>query len=159
MILISLWSPAYNSAWAYPRAFSNRQFVNFFYESALALKNVPAKKYDIYVVSWNQNDINKNYPGWIERILWIYDLFFDQKYNRSSLEVYNKDRKDTISFIYQEKDLINVEGDQILTDDIGAVYKYFPGAKQIKTISSQSGETLTVLDISKTTQKKLNSEE
>lgn len=153
MLFISFWSSAYNSAEAYARSASNQHLTNFFYNAASILKDVPSKKYDVYVVGWNESDINRYYSNLSERILLIYDLFFDQKYDRSSRETYKKERK--IYFIHEEKNLINAKGDQILTDDPETVIKYFPQAKPIRTISSETGNALVVLDISKINQEKI----
>lgn len=129
MILISLWSPAYNGAFAYASASFARQEAGFFYKAAPVLNDVPAKEFSIYVESWNKT----KYTGHPDRILWVYHSFFDE--NKKPF------------FIRHEKDIPTAKGNQILTDNPEEVRHCFPYAREIKTVPWE-GEMLTVLEIS-----------
>ena len=140
MILISLWSPAHNGAYAYERASSYREFADFFYTAAPVLNDVPAKEFSVYVEDWNKRPHAK-------RIDWVYRAFFNEKYTKISQRTVLEEMRNSFLFIGDKKDIPMAKGNQILTDNPEKISQYWP-TKQIKTILWE-GTTLTVLEISR----------
>jgi hypothetical protein len=143
-----------NGGLAYKKAIFDREEAGFFYKNAPLLNKVPAKTFSVYVESWNKHN-------WSANILWIYRLFFDEKYERVFEPKYKSQYLNeyevigNIAYIKNEEDLASdVRGSILLTDKPGVVYKYFPNALKIKS-DELSTQNLVLLDISnKTVQKK-----
>lgn len=141
MVMIAIWCPAYNGAFAYDKVIKDRQTADFFYSAAPVLNQVPAKEFGVYVEDWN-----KMYEK--ERLLCVYGLFFNEKYAGTSWVSTEEEIKNSIYFVYEKGRMQKVKGNQILTDNPSEVRLQFPQAREIKTIPWQ-GKTLTVLEITR----------
>ena len=143
MIFIAFWCSAFNGAFAYKKAYADRERASFYYEAAPILNEVPAKTFSIYVKEWNENNN-------VERIKWVYSFFFNEKYSNSSQAETEEEIRNNVSFIKEEKEIPNAKGNQILTDSPEDIYRYFPYAQEIKRVLWEEKE-LTILEISRNT--------
>jgi len=139
MILISLWSPAYNGAFAYNKARADRVRASFFYEAAPILNEVPAKEFSVYVEDWNINPYMNRLPR-------IYRPFFNDKYTKSSLADAEREIANSIYWIEDRKYIPDAKGNYVLTDNPEEIRRCFPGAEAIEKIPWR-GKTLTILEI------------
>jgi hypothetical protein len=132
MILVSIWSPAYNGASAYDYVSNvDRPGVDHFYTSAPVLNQVPADKFSIYVEAWNKVSHS-------DRLMRIYAYFFNER----------KIDTGNISFITKPESLSadNIKGKHILTDNPALIHSYFPGATPVKSILWKDVQ-LTVMEL------------
>ena len=131
VILISVWSPAYNGASAYGIVSTVRNRVECYYTAAPLLNQVPADKFSIYVEAWIKDQYS-------DRLLRIYSYFFNER----------KINTKNIVFITDPKLLTvdNIKGKLILTDNPKLIRRYFPEAKPGKSILWKN-TTLTVMQL------------
>jgi hypothetical protein len=145
MIFASFWGSAYSGVLGIEKAKADMREAEFFYKAAHTLNSVPAKKFSIYVEDWNRRNHTK-------RVLWIYRLFFDNKYKRIFEPWYKSQYRNeyeimrNIDFLNAEGEIINIKKNQILTDRPDIVTFYFPLAKEVVTIPWNEKQ-LSVLDI------------
>jgi hypothetical protein len=147
-LIVSLLASFLNGGLAYKKANFDREDANFFYENAPLFNLVPAKTFSVYVEAWNKH----NYS---DRLLWVYRIFFDEKYQRvfepkyKSQYLNESEVTSNINYITKEEDLPSQTlGTQILTDNPSIIYKYFPNARKIKQIFPDQPENkLVLLDI------------
>ncbi|MFC1525471.1 ArnT family glycosyltransferase [Candidatus Latescibacterota bacterium] len=117
MLTMALWTSAHNGGLAAKKAVADRSEASFFYRAASALEATPGDRFAVFVREWNLN------PR-VERVLWVYRLFYDRKYHKG----HEYDAKyehelavtRSIKIITDEKELPNVRGGYILTDDVEA---------------------------------------
>lgn len=155
-LIVALMASFLNGGLAYRKATFDREEADFFYKNAPILNLVPAKTFTVYVESWNRH----NYSF---EILWIYRVFFDEKYQRVFEPKYKSQYLNeyevvgNIAYISKEEGLSSgVRGPLLLTDNPRVVYKYYPNALKIKSFYDQSAQNLVLLDISnKAIQKKI----
>ena len=129
LVMISLFSSAYNGGIAYKKAKANREEANYFYDTTPILNQVDATKFAIYI-----NDGNH-----VDRILWVYGLFFDKKYKRgSNYDSAIENEKDIQSNIKIFNDLNTLMaadfGDTILTDEVVKITSLFKKSRIVKII-------------------------
>lgn len=156
VLIVSLIASFLNGGLAYKKADFDRKEADFFYQNAPLLNLVPAKTFSVYVESWNKHN-------WSSNILWVYRIFFDEKYQRVFEPKYKSQYLNeyevigNISYITKEEDLAScTKGSLLLTDKPGVVYKYYPNALKINAFDEQSAQNLVLLDISnETIQKKI----
>ncbi len=131
MILVSVWSPAYNGAFAYSSVSTVRTRVDYYYSAAPLLNQVPADEFSIYVKAW----IKDKYS---DRVVRIFSEFFNER----------KIKTKNIVFITDPKLLTvdNIKGKLILTDNPALIRRYFPEAEAGKSILWKN-TTLTVMQL------------
>ncbi len=143
-----LWSSAYCGGLGIAKAKSDRQRAQFYYKAASVLNQVSGQKFSIYVEGWN-----KYYPILpVPRILWIYRLFFDQKYPRRFEPSYLSYEKNAeiveknVQFIDKRSKLIFAKGPLMLTDRPDLIKRLFPHARLSEIIPVDDGR-LVVLEL------------
>lgn len=147
ILTVAFWSSFSNGGLAYKKTLFDKNHADFFYKAAPILNLVSAKKFSIYIEEWNKH-------SHAERILWVYRIFFNKKYQRV-FEPKHKSQyeneyeiKRNIAFIKNEQDIQSeIQGTQILTDNEKVILRYFPWAKKIVEIPYEK-KMLVVLDIS-----------
>ncbi len=98
------------------------------YAYAQALGEIPKAQ---TVIFSNVID-NNNFP----KVLWVYRLFIDQKYNRSSRIINQQEVENDIKQV-DKQDIGHVEWSYIITDNPSAVQTFFPDVKEVKESSNQ----------------------
>ena len=144
VLVAAIWSSTFNGGLAYQKATFDRSEAGPYYRWAPILNEVPADKFSVYVTELNDS------LGDPQSILWVYRLFFDEKYPRGD-EFDAQYKNDlviagSIKIIEKESDLVFALGDQILTDDPQAVNKYQLGWITIKEFDWE-GVSLSVLQL------------
>ena len=128
ILSVSLWSSAFNGGIALKKASEDRLRADFFFKSAPLLNEVRDRKFFVFMRSWQQN------PEF-ERILWAYRIFFNQKYlqynknTSAELRALDREIKENIRFILDEKEIIGIGETTLLTDDLNAASKYLKAAE------------------------------
>jgi len=131
MLTTSLWGAAFIGGLAYQKASFDRFRAGFFYDAAPVLNEVPDQQFNIFVKAWNEHPRS-------EYLLWVYRLFFDEKYPRGHNfdSQYKNDNliRGSINYIKEKKDLVNIRGKQILTDDLCLMKEIFQEVDIVKEI-------------------------
>lgn len=150
VVFISYWFSFSNGGLAYKKADFDRKEAGIYYEYAPLLNEVAAKQFSVYITELNK------YPRSDDNLLWVYRIFFDQKYERKFSDI-NRSQylneyqvRGNITYISREEDLLSkIRGDQILTDSPDVVYSYFPSAVESKQVTFFEGKKrLFILDVS-----------
>lgn len=135
MAFAAFWGAFFNGGLAFKKAAADRQEAGLYYALAPALSEVPAEKFSFFI-----NDL-KQYSGAESRLLMVYSIFFDTKYQRKFTDRFaaqaenEKIVKASIVGIAREEDLpLRFAGEQLLTDSPSIALNYFPGAQVVKKI-------------------------
>lgn len=144
-LIISFLLSFMNGGLAYRKAEFDRKEAGFFYDKAQILNKVPAKTFTVYVEEWNKTRYS-------HQIMWVYRLFFDEKFQREFTPSYKSQYlneylvNSNIAYVNNEKNLVHeIKGDTILTDSYSVVSRNFPNAKVIEGINPDSGLILLEL--------------
>ncbi len=129
LVVVSLFSSAYNGGIARKKAKADSGEANFFYDIAPVFNQVDDTKFAVYI----KNNTH------VDRLLWVYGLFFDKKYRRGisydSAVANEKDIQSNIKIITEPSQFIATDfGNTILTDDQVIVMSLFKASNIIKTI-------------------------
>ncbi len=149
IILTAFGSSFFNGGLAYQKAKYDRERADFFYRTAPILNLVKDKTFSVYVEAWNQQSYSN-------RLLWVYRLFFDNKYQRVFKDQYKAQKlnadeiESSIIYIDKENDILSkAKNGRILTDRPDIVHKYFPSAIEVQRLTEFNNlRDLVVLDIS-----------
>jgi len=148
IVFSSLWLSFFNGGLAFKKAEFDRAEAAAYYEFASILNEVPVDNFNVYITDWGMI----NTPE--DRILWVYRIFSDKKYQRVFEPAYKSQIENerlvrgNISFLRSEAEIVSARKAPILTDKPDIVIYYFPDARKISTIT-WNDKTLTLLDISK----------
>lgn len=102
---------------------------DFYYTHAPSLELPTAQNVDVYVENWNKR-------GEPERILWIYRLFFDRRYDRTRGHLaHDRAVSAGVRFLRNKEELESGRGEQILTDQKEIVESLFHQARLLQSKS------------------------
>jgi hypothetical protein len=137
-----------NGALAFQKTKYERIRNEHYYRYAQLMTEVPNRQFSVYVQELQQ------YPNSGDCLLWVYRIFFDEKFSRVSSQkfdaqyLHENEIITSVAIISSEGDLLSkLKGTQILTDSAAVILRHYPGAKTVKTLSSK-GRELAILDIS-----------
>lgn len=140
VVLSSFWFSFSNGGLAFQKAKYDRERAGIYYEIAPLLNKVEDKQFSVYI-----KELNK-YPC-TDCLLWLYRIFFDEKYQRVFEEKYKSQYLNeyqvtgNIGYIEKEEDLLSkIKGNQIITDDPDSVLGYFPSATETKQVYYRGGQ-------------------
>ncbi|MBA4367331.1 MAG: hypothetical protein C0403_06790 [Desulfobacterium sp.] len=133
MILASFWCAFFNGGLAFKHANSVRHQANVPYSFARVLSEIPAKSFCIYLSNMKEVD-----EGEVE---WVYRLFFNNKYPKPKTILQQDSlQRAIINDIVFIKNLYDIDGEYIVTDNPESLLAIHPDAVKYKSDKCENGE-------------------
>jgi hypothetical protein len=143
-LVFALWSPIFPGAMAFQKAHDDQVWSRAHYYIARALERVPADKFSIYVEGWK--DVR-----W-DRSITVFHNFYGSKFGRGTdgamKTLHMQKVSQNLTLLDKREKIKNLKsGIILLTDNVDAVLKIFPAAREIDSFKDESGLQLQVIQI------------